>query len=167
MALQLIKIETIEVASPVASITFSNIPQGYTDLKVVISSRVIDSGGPFGSNGYLNSYGTSYTSRQLIGDGTNAFSQSYSFGVFLFGYTPGASETTNTFNNTELYFSDYTSSKHKTISVDNVSENNATTGYSGIITNLYPSTSPITSMVLAPSSGSLAAGTTYTLYGVI
>ena len=39
MALQLFKIETVEVASPVASVTFSNIPQGYTDLVVKVSAR--------------------------------------------------------------------------------------------------------------------------------
>ena len=39
MALQLFKIETVEVSSPVTSVTFSSIPQGYTDLKLVASVR--------------------------------------------------------------------------------------------------------------------------------
>ena len=39
MALQLFKIETIEVASPVSSVTFSSIPQGYSDLIIKVSAR--------------------------------------------------------------------------------------------------------------------------------
>ena len=42
MALQLFKIETIEVASPVTSITFSSIPQGYTEQDWLDQSLHID-----------------------------------------------------------------------------------------------------------------------------
>ena len=39
MALQLFKIATTSLSTAASSITFSNIPQGYTDLKVVLSVR--------------------------------------------------------------------------------------------------------------------------------
>ena len=39
MALNLFKIETAEVSSNASSVTFSSIPQGYTDLIVKYSSR--------------------------------------------------------------------------------------------------------------------------------
>jgi len=39
MALQLFKIADTTVGSPVNTISFSNIPSGYTDLKVVFSLR--------------------------------------------------------------------------------------------------------------------------------
>ncbi len=39
MALQLFKIQSVEISSPTSSVTFSSIPQGYTDLKLVGSVR--------------------------------------------------------------------------------------------------------------------------------
>lgn len=167
MANTFVKIASATVgAGGAAGITFSSIPSTYTDLVVKASVRVVDSGGPYGFNGYFNSYGTSYNSRQLVGDGTNASTQSYSFAVFLGGNIPGGSETANTFSNTEIYIPNYTSSNNKSFSVDSVSENNATTAYQVMVANTYLATTAISSMALGPSSGTLAQYSTFTLYGI-
>jgi hypothetical protein len=160
-------LQTVTVgAGGAASITFSSIPQTYTDLIVKMSMRVTNSGGPYGTVGYFNPYGTSYKSSQVVGDGASASSQAYNFAVFLFGNTPGASETANTFNNTELYIPSYASNQKKSITAYSVAENNATTAYQVLVTNTYETTTPVTSIVLGPSSGTLAQYTTFTLYGV-
>lgn len=160
-------LQTVTVgAGGAASVTFSGIPQTYTDLIVKVSARVTNSGGPYGFLGYFLPYGTSYKSSQLGGDGTNAFSQAYAFAVFLGGNTPGASETSNTFNNTELYIPSYASNTKKSITAYSVAENNATTAYQYLVTNTYETTTPVTSIVLGPSSGTLAQYSTFTLYGV-
>ena len=160
-------LETITVgAGGAASVTFSNIPQTYTDLIVKVSARVTNSGGPYGFVFYFLPYGTSYKSSQLVGDGTNASSQAYNFAVGLAGNTPGASETANTFNNTELYIPSYATNQKKSITAYSVAENNATTAYQVLVTNTYETTTPVTSIVLGPSSGTMAQYSTFTLYGI-
>jgi hypothetical protein len=169
MAANYVLLEKITVgAAGAASVTFSGIPQtGYTDLVVKASVRVTNSGGPYGFSGYFNSYGTSYSSKQLGGSGSGVSSESYSFAVFLGGNIPDADETANTFSNAEIYIPNYNSTTtNKSFSVDSVTENNATTAYQYMVANTYLANTAISSMVLGPSSGTLAANSTFYLYGV-
>ena len=100
-------IETITVgATSVADITFSNIPQGYTDLKIVYSTRVNVGGGQNGFYISLNSSTASFSAKQIQGDGSSA--ASFSLTRFA-GYSNASGGTANTFSNGELYFPNYAS----------------------------------------------------------
>ena len=61
----------------------------------------------------------------------------------------------------------YTSSNNKSISIDNVTETNATNNEMAIIAGLWSNTAAITSIKLTPDSGSFATNSTFTLYGVL
>lgn len=167
----MVKIETVTVGSGgAANITFSNIPQTYTDLKVVISTR--DSGSGSSQNlkiSFNGVGGTSYSSRLLYGDGSSASSFTLSSAAALeHQYSTAAGATASTFGSTEVYVPNYTSSTNKSVSVDSVTENNATGVSMGLSAGLFSNTSAITSITLAPFSGSntFVQHSTATLYGI-
>ena len=84
----------------------------------------------------------------------------------LVGGLEGTGYTASTFGNAELYIPNYTSSNNKSFSADSVTENNATAAYSQLIAGLWSNVTAITSLSLAPSSGTFVQHSTATLYGV-
>jgi hypothetical protein len=159
-------LERIELNASAASVTFSNIPQtGYTDLKVVMSMRSADTSNiAFECSLTFNGNTTGYTAKQLYGDGSAAASTSPT--VRPAGFIVGTSATANTFSNGELYIPNYASGNNKSYSVDSVTETNATTQYMNLIAGLWSNTAAITSIALAGTSGSFAANSTFSLYGL-
>jgi hypothetical protein len=167
MALQLFKIETVEVASPVTSVTFSSIPQGYTDLKLVVSARSNRASTDDLLNINFNGVSTNQSSRNLQGNGTSASSGTYGSNLYL-AWVDGANSTADTFGNTEMYIPNYTSSNFKSVSTDTVLENNASTVVTGMTAGLWSNTAAITSIdITSVFSGSLIANSTFTLYGIL
>ena len=77
MALQLFKIADATVATPQTIISFSSIPQGYTDLKLVFSGRDTATGSvQYGFSLVFNNdlTGARYSGRYLLGSGSAASS---------------------------------------------------------------------------------------------
>lgn len=173
MALQLFKIETVEVASPVSSVTFSNIPQGYTDLMLVASSRATRASQEDPTYIRFNGNTSSiYSDKYLYGNGSGAYSGGTT-GPTLIQYfaQPAASATANTFGSITIYIPNYTSSNYKSISADALFENNTTTAEhtrAQLSAGLFSSTSPITSITYGTYVGpAFATNSTFTLYGVL
>lgn len=169
MALQLFKIASTTVETPQGAIDFNSIPSGYTDLKIVISSRAVLSGYTWVYGGIrFNGDTNTYTGKSMFGDGSTTYSSSYSTN---FGYaieSTAANATANAFGNAEIYIPNYTSSNKKSYSSDQVSETNATGTEIALCSGLWSQTSAITSVTLYPGGGSyFSAGTTATLYGVL
>lgn len=164
MALQLFKIADSLVESPVTSVTFSSIPSGYTDLILKVSARNTSSGDWFHLN--FNNSTANFSGRQLFGTGSGAFSYTKTDGTEAFVNNNG-STTANTFSNSELYIPNYAGSNNKSFSIDSVTENNGTTAYLVLYAGLWSNTAAITSITLIANSNSLAANSTFTLYGVL
>jgi hypothetical protein len=157
-------IERTELNTTAASVTFANIPQtGYTDLKIVFSTRDNNGQAQNGIFVSINGSTANFTNRYLLGSGSAA--SSGSIARFL-GYSSGAGATANTFSNGELYFPNYTSSNNKSFSSDNVQETNATAAYSVMAAHLWSQTAAITSITLTADSASFVAGSTFSLYGI-
>lgn len=165
MGLQLI--ETITVGSGgAASIEFTSIPQDGVDLVLVLSVRQNDAGSDFGGSVRLklNESATGYYNKELKGNGSSVFTSTDTNTTRMyFGMTPGALQTANTFSNGSFYFSNYTSSQPKSVSIDYVGENNASTAQQGIIAALWDNSSAITEIQLE-ASFNLAQYTTASLY---
>jgi hypothetical protein len=160
-----ILLERTELNASAASVTFANIPQtGYTDLKIVASARTTSSNTVEGSTITLNGSNT-YSGRYLQGDGSSATSGSQSIvNTMLF---TGATATSNTFGNSEMYIPNYLGTTQKSFSGDGVSENNATQSFAGLFAGLATLTSAITTITIAGNaSGSFVAGSTFSLYGI-
>jgi hypothetical protein len=165
MPLQLYKIASTEVGSAGASsIDFTNIPQGYTDLKVVVSARSTTGSSTF----YVRFNGSSsnLTSRLLYGNGANALSYSATDGSS--GEVDPSSYTTSVFNNADIYIPNYAGSNNKSVSIDSVNENNASQALAYMTALLWSNTAAINSISIGlTGTGNLAQYTTATLYGIL
>lgn len=151
-------------AAGASSVTFANIPQtGYTDLKVVWSSRTTASSTSGNDVISINGSSASFTGRRLYGSGSSAASDTVTTWA---GFNSANNGTASTFGNTEIYFPNAFGSTNKSYSIDTVQEQNGTTAYSALSAGLWSNTAAITSITLTPDSGNYAANSTFYLYGI-
>lgn len=159
-------------AGGVSSITFSSIPQNYTDLTVVLSGR-----GTFAQNsGYaafaqFNGSTSGYSWREL--DGYNS-TGTYAVGSYNYsaqtcvpiGTITSANQTASTFGNSVAYIPNYAGSANKIVFADGVDENNAAYMSLFISGGMWANTAAITSITLNTNgAGNFVQYTTAYLYG--
>jgi hypothetical protein len=162
-----IKIASVTVGSGGAStIDFTSIPSTYTDLFLKISGRNTQPSSIL----YLTFNGSTsgYSYRRLYGNGSSAASDSASStSSIAFIAFQVSTYTANTFSSSEVYVPNYAGSNHKSVSIDEVTENNATLSVAALDAGLWANTAAITSITLTPdSSGNFAQYSTATLYGI-
>ena len=165
----MVLLEKIVVPSAGASsITFTSIPQSYTDLQITMSSRVD------AANGVAQLYFNGSTASdkrwlRVYGDGSSAISGNSS-GLSQYFRPIGinrSDQTASTFGNMSIYIPNYTStSTYKSMSADGVNENNATFAEAALNAGLWESNSAITSITIIPSAGNFVQYSTFYLYGV-
>jgi hypothetical protein len=147
------------------NITFSAIPATYTDLVLKVSARLA-SGAGFMLLDFNGLSTANFSHRVLEGDGSTAYSFVSGNSNYATGLV-GASNTANTFTNTEFYFPNYAGSTNKNVSIDGVTENNGTTAYADLEALLWSNTAAITQIRLTTSSAAnFAQHSTAYLYGV-
>lgn len=167
------KLDSYTVSSATPTITFSNIPQTYTDLVIKMSVRseygstasnisLLINGLNFSSalfrNQYFSGNGATVTADEPIYTGGDAN---------FIGFQPGSTATANAFANSELYFANYTSANYvKNCLVETSMENVNATAYTTCHAINFNSTSPITSISIKDAVTNHAVGSTFTLYGV-
>lgn len=155
-------VETIEVGSGgAASITFSGIPSDADDLLILFSARSTSTTQALYMG--INNEAVDVTGRRLTGTGSGVSSATTGSGFF--GYPSLSTDTSNTFGNLSIYIPNYTSAANKSISVDTVSENNATAANQGIFALTWASTDAITQIRLL-TAGNLAQYSTASLYKI-
>jgi hypothetical protein len=155
-------------AGGVAGVTFQNIPQTYTDLKIVISARGAYSNFtdilPLAINGNYNLSVTQIQQYNTIGSSFRSPS-SASYGTYV--REPAGTATTSTFSNTEIYIPNYASSGFKSFTMDVTSENNhASDCFNLLSAGLYPHSTPIKSFTFLISNGGIVQNSTFTVYGI-
>ena len=147
-----------------ANIEFTSIPSTYTDL--VIKNSLRATGATSGGFLTFNNNTTGYSERLLYGTGSASGSANNSGAGFVWAFeTVLSTYTANTFSNGDIYIPNYTSSNYKSVSVDNVQENNATASDQYLVAGLWSNTSAITSIKLASGSTFAQHSTAY-LYGI-
>ena len=157
-------VSTVTVGSGgAASIEFTNIPQTGKDLLVLLSLR---SEGGANPNITINGTTANYSGIRLTGGGDFRSSGSNSLTTSFDGLMVANTATANTFTNEQWYFSNYASSAAKSVSVDNVAENNAISAFMNIRANLWNNTAAITAISINAhnSSNELAQHSTASLY---
>jgi hypothetical protein len=156
---------TVDASAP-TTVTFSNIPQGYTDLRLVCSSRT-NKTGQYDDYVQLSFNGTtSLQTAKLIYavNGTSVGSQTISS---IYSPTSADGASSSIFGSTDFVISNYSSSKYKTITTEGIGENNASGAVLYFLSGLWSSPAPITSIGMFPQSGSTwKQNSTFTLYGI-
>lgn len=168
------KLSTVTVGvGGVSSVSFSNIPQTYTDLVVRVSARSTRNNATYPVDN-LNiafngtSAGVSVQQRNLYtyeatGSQVVASSNDTYLNNFMIKADGG---TASTFGGGDIYISNYTSFNHKAISLDSVAPNNSTKAWLMLNAGVSLNTAPITSIEMFAASGNLVQYSTFTLYGV-
>jgi hypothetical protein len=156
-------IEAKTVSTAVASVEFTSIPATYTDILIKLSARSSRSAENDDLKLTFNSVITDRTGLYLLGDGSSAATGTATVNA---GLIDGATATASTFGNQDIYIPNYASSNFKSISVDSVTENNATGAHASFFASLWSSTSAITSILLAPNAGNFVQYSTFYLYGI-
>lgn len=149
------------------TVAFTNVPQNYQDLMLVVNGRSSYTGSFTTYSVYLNNtiFGlTSYTN--LVGDGTSASSGRASNGAFGASiYFTGVDSAVGFFSPSITHILDYKGSNNKLMITKYGTEVNAGGGYIGYQATLYRDTNPIT-YIAASTNGVMVAGSRVTLYGI-
>jgi hypothetical protein len=162
-------IESKTLGTAAASIEFTSIPQDFTDLLIVGSARTNRSNGTEDNLMIaFNGSTANFTNRTLYADGSGATSTTFTPGGGMGFRAATDSTTSNTFGNSSLYLPNYTGATQKSLSIDSVTENNATQAWQFISANLWANTAAVTSISFTPLVGTLiSAGSILSLYGIL
>jgi hypothetical protein len=161
-----VALQTQVLGSAAASVTFSSIPQSYTDL-ILVSSQL-----------YTSTGGDRYATFQ-VGNGSVDTNSNYSWTYF--DTYPGTPNTGNTPNQTFGYHSYTPSIPTSTAMVCSMhiqNYSNTTTNktmlhrwgaaspMTGIYANLWRSTAAINIITITAAGANFTTGSTFTLYGI-
>ena len=155
-------IEAKTLASAAASVTFSSIPQTYTDIKFLLSLRSTPA--DVRDSLYIkpNNSTSNLTYRYIRSDGSAVSSNTLDRVDIA-----AANATASTFGNLEIYIPNYASANYKSFSIDTVTENNSAEAYAGLHAWLWSDVTAISSMVFAnASAANFVANSTFYLYGI-
>jgi hypothetical protein len=144
-----------------SSIDFTDIPQTYTDLKIVTSTRAPGVDNQIRFNGVS----ANRSSRFLYSTGGGVSGSQDNADIQLQG-SSATSYSANTFGMHEIYISNYASSQNKPVSITSCAENNNVTGFTFLGTGLWQNSAAITSISIYNSSGNYVQHSTAYLYGV-
>jgi hypothetical protein len=149
-----------------SSVTFSNIPQTYTDLKVVVSAR--SSYSSFYDDFRLTVNSQTAASWRTLYTTNGSTANSLNLNTYAYGTQgPGATATANTFGNVEVYIPNYTSTNVKALSIDSVSENNSSSAALFLSATSITNGAAINSIGFASdNSGNITEFSTFYLYGI-
>ena len=151
-------------ASSVSTITFTSIPSTYKSIQVRGNAVTASGGNTFYMN-FNSDTGNNYTYHRLTGTGSAASANGYEVesSCRLAGLVNGTSATYPTVVISDII--DYAStSKYKTVRTFSGVDVNSTTGEIDLISNLWKSTSAITSLNI--NCGVNFTGT-FALYGMV
>lgn len=147
-----------------ATVTFSSISSGYTDL--VIISSVLSTTAQFLRMRFNGDSGTNYSQTAIYGDGTSASSTrtTSSSNILVANLAvSGFSSTNPCFSRAHIF--SYAGSTNKSILSENAYDQNGT-GEVNRSVGLWRSTSAITSIELYATAGAFSTSSTFTLYGI-
>ena len=147
-----------------ASMAFSSIPSTYTDLQVLLSIRDTGTNGTGIIQFNSDTTAANYSYRVVYGSGSTAQSGSSS-NPWFYNETI-STDTANTFASGSIYIPNYTGSNKKSVSIDVVTENNATLAYTNLYAGLWQGTAAITGITFTPFSGNWTQYSTAYLYGI-
>jgi hypothetical protein len=159
-------IATQTLTAAAGTITFSSIPQTYTDLVVIANGRMTAAGQDQAFFCRLNGDGaTNYSWTQLAGNGTSAYSDRLTNDSYCrLGKITGSSAASGHFANNVINFQNYfNTTTNKTI----LTRGNASNAELNAAVSLWRSTAAITSITFyCAGLNNWEIGSSFTIYGV-
>lgn len=160
-------IATQTLGSATGIITFSSIPQTYTDLVMVVSAKVTSATYDISAI-RVNSVTTNYSRTYIEGSGSSATTGRGTAEISLrAGYLPGTNYTSEL--SVDIYhFMDYTNTTTYKSVLCRCNAVNTSTNFNIMSqASLIPTTSAITQITLQTANGAnLNTGSTFSLYGI-
>ena len=158
-------IQTQVLGSTASSVTFTNIPQNYSDLKLLVSARSTNAAHRMYLQIAVNGSSTLTGLRTMGYDNTNTLSGTGQTNQI--GAVPGTAAGTGVFGNCEITIPGYSTATTHTISTESVhDENSGVYNSLGLYANYFGTAAAITSVTFTLDIGNFDVGTTFTLYGI-
>lgn len=164
------KISSQTLASPAASVTFSNIPATYTNLKLVITARATGSSAT-NANVFIQlngDTGNDYDWQEIVGSGgsTTSFSAAAAangnLGNIAFG--TGAAGASGSIDATIVNYLGTTFWKN--VISNSIYENTSGTSNTIPTSSIWHGTAAITSITILDNGSTFVTGSNFTLYGL-
>jgi hypothetical protein len=161
MAITYEPIVSTTLTSTQTTVTFSSIPQTFTDLVLVMNLKTVNDGG-YNYYNFNGDTATNYSSTRLDTDGTSAISGRSTNENIL--YQSHYANTDNLNFNTTIIMNLMNYSNTSTYKTTITKAINSTKGIDQVV-GLWRSTAAI-STILISQSQTMTAGCTFTLYGI-
>jgi len=153
-------IQTTTLSSAIDNVTFSSIPNTYTDLVIVANSKNVTSNANYLGFRYNSDSGSNYGYVYLLGSGTSPAVSGVGTGTTFGRYGNGSTA------NFEVSFLNIFNYANTNVFKTSISQSNAVANYAISYTSTWRSTSAITSVQLFTDAGNWAIGSVFTLYGI-
>lgn len=159
-------IQTYTLASTSASVTFNSLGN-YTDLKLVCSVQLGSaSGSKLRFNGdTASNYGVTY----FLGRSPTVTNEGNQTTALFNNFVYGDATATNTFTLYTIDIASYANSRYKMVSWEygTGTDLQGSNGETGLITGVWKSTAPITSIEISPwNPTTYQVGSVFTLFGI-
>lgn len=155
------------LTSNTTTVTFSSIPNTYTDLILKFSTRHNSSAN---FNDYRLSFNgssaTNYSLARIRVHNSTVSSEETSNATYIGPTQSAQNNDTNTFSNVEIYIPSYTASQNKPLYWYNVAEENSANAHIQSIASLFRDTTAISSIGITQDTGDFASGSSFRLYGI-
>ena len=159
MAATYTPIASITLGATASSVTFSSIPQTYTDL-VLVGSVNTTAGLDYWYR--LNSdSGSNYSNTQVRGNGTSAISFRVANATFNYFNGGGSPTSQHSFTMNLMNYSNTTTNKTQLIRYVNAAQETI------FRVGLWRSTAAISSILIQTDSSTFTSGSTFNLYGIL
>jgi hypothetical protein len=158
-----VALATTTLSSAAASITFSSISGSYKDLRLVLVTRDAGAGGILQLT-FNGSSATNYSDSWIRGNGSTASGGRNTTQAYInMQYATGGATNWGMFT-ADIF--NYSGSTNKTVLLTDSNDENGS-GFVYRQVGLWRSTAAITSLTVTANSGTMAAGTTATIYGIL
>jgi len=146
------------------SVIFTSIPQTYTDLVLVASSRSASASSTQRIYTFENSnFSVSRSVTWMFGNGSSASSSRQSGVAVPFGYIASNADASNVFSTTVINYFNYSNTTTFKTSISRSSS----AGFSSAFVQLFPSTAAISELYISnDANNNWVAGSTFSLYGI-
>ena len=160
-----VALATQTLGSPAASVTFSSIPQGYTDLVIVGNFLPsVSTNQPYIQfNADTGTGTTNYSTTSLRGDGSSAASGRHTNN---FGWYPVPGPGIGTNGNPEPWLINVMNYSNTTTYKTGLSRFNNSQSIVSANAHLWRSTAAISTVTITMETGNFNTGSTFTIYGI-